>query len=89
MKTYYDSSTRRAAEAIIKALAPVEFIPKDILHGHCTKAIGHPMNPEAFSLLLTEMEKDFYIRFDETQEKYTMASKVLRDWWLRHYGLLD
>ncbi len=89
LKRYYDGPTRKAAQAIIKALAPVEFIPRDILQAHCTKAIGHPMNPEAFSLLLTEMEKDFYIRFDETQKKYTMASKVLRDWWLRHYGLLD
>ncbi len=89
LKKYYDSHTRTAAESIIKSLARTQYLPLETLHTHSTKALGFPMPKEGFSLLLTEMEKDFYIRFDVEQEKYTIASKVLRDWWLRHYGLLD
>jgi hypothetical protein len=36
---------------------------------------------------MTDLENDFYIRFDADAHQYEFASKLLRDWWLRHYGL--
>jgi hypothetical protein len=42
---------------------------------------------EAFNLLMTDLENDFYVSFDSEKRRYQFACKLLRDWWLRHYGM--
>jgi hypothetical protein len=42
---------------------------------------------ENFSYLLSDLENDFYIVLDPKNERYTFATKVLRDWWLRYHAV--
>ena len=49
--------------------------------------VGERADIEEFNRLMTDLENDFYIRFGATTRLYEFASKLLRDWWLRHYGL--
>jgi hypothetical protein len=38
---------------------------------------------------MTDLENDFYIRFEADTHRYQFACKLLRDWWLRHYGMMS
>ncbi len=42
---------------------------------------------ENFNSLMTDLENDFYIRFDSQSRRYEFSCNLLRDWWLRHYGM--
>jgi hypothetical protein len=48
---------------------------------------AEPADVEAFNHLMSDLENDFYIRFDLEARKYEFACKLLRDWWLRHYAM--
>ena len=41
---------------------------------------------DAFNRLMTDLENDFYVRFDP-KGYFEFACKILRDWWLRYYGM--
>jgi hypothetical protein len=49
--------------------------------------IGKKADLEKFGGLMTELENDFYIAFNYENDSYEFGSKLLRDWWLRHYGM--
>jgi hypothetical protein len=36
---------------------------------------------------MTNLENDFYISYDAKLHHYEFSCKLLRDWWLRHYGM--
>ena len=42
---------------------------------------------ESFDGLMTNLGNDFYISFDSKRTAYQFSCKLLRDWWLRHYGM--
>jgi hypothetical protein len=36
---------------------------------------------------MANLENDFYVGFNNGQSAYHFSCKLLRDWWLRHYGM--
>lgn len=36
---------------------------------------------------MTDLENDFYVSLSANQKDYSFSCKLLRDWWLRHYGM--
>ena len=50
-------------------------------------ALGRKADLERFGGLMTELENDFYVTYKYETESYEFSSKILRDWWLRNYGM--
>jgi hypothetical protein len=53
-----------------------------IFHTH-----GRGRDADAFHGLMANLENDFYISLDPKTQHYEFSCKLLRDWWLRHYGM--
>jgi hypothetical protein len=51
--------------------------------------VADAMIEAAFNILMTDLKNDFYRRFDADMHRYQFACKLLRDWWLRHYGMMS
>jgi hypothetical protein len=41
------------------------------------------------SVLMSDLENDFYLTYDSQTGAYTFAIKLLRDWWIRYYDLVE
>jgi len=50
-------------------------------------ALGNGVDEEASILRWQTSKTTFTSDFDFEQNRYEFACKLLRDWWLRHYGL--
>ena len=50
--------------------------------------MGPRADSDAFGLRMTDLENDFYLRYEVDTRRYQFACKLLRDWWLRHYGMV-
>jgi len=42
-----------------------------------------------FSYLMSDLENDFYISYKKETDSYYFTLKILRDWWLRYYDLVE
>jgi uncharacterized protein len=86
LRTYYEPQEEKTTKRILRELAVVGSLSRDacyqIYRDHSVRS-----ELEEFNRLMTGLENDFYIRFNITTRCYEFASKLLRDWWLRHYGL--
>ena len=49
--------------------------------------IGSSAQPDQFNRLMTDLENDFYIGQDSESYDYYFSCSLLRDWWLRYYGI--
>lgn len=86
LRDYYPRAEESAAKSILRelglagALSPQECfrLYRESVHG------GHVEN---FNGLMANLDNDFYVCLDPKGGKYRFASKLLRDWWLRHYGM--
>lgn len=87
LRDYYLPQEEKAAKLILRELAGAGSLKRDVCYQLYKKEIGPRTNPEEFNGLMTDLENDFYIRFDSTPREYAFACKLLRDWWLRHYGM--
>lgn len=87
LRDYYRPQEEKAIKRILRELALVGNLTRDASYQFFRKHIGDQADIEDFNRLMTDLENDFYIRFDATSRTYEFASKLLRDWWLRHYGL--
>jgi hypothetical protein len=54
---------------------------------HIFQTHGRGRDADAFYGLMANLENDFYINFDAKTQRYEFSCKLLRDWWLRHYGM--
>ena len=54
-----------------------------VIHGD----LEHMAEPADFNRLMTDLENDFYVRFDAAGRRFQFACSLLRDWWLRHYAM--
>lgn len=89
LRDYYEPQEERAAKAVLKELSKVGRLKQKALYQIYLEATGQAEDPDGFSYLMSDLENDFYINFVHTDNIYSFSSKILRDWWLRHYGLID
>jgi hypothetical protein len=87
LRDYYDVSEEKAAKRILHELAVVGAMTRDACWQFYQEQMGRGADSDAFNLLMTDLENDFYIRFEVDTHRYHFACKLLRDWWLRHYGM--
>jgi hypothetical protein len=87
LREYYSSTEERAAKKILRTLAVESSLKRDICGEIYSKETGADAHDDEFTRLMTNLENDFYIQYDEAQAGYVFSSKLLRDWWLRHYAL--
>jgi hypothetical protein len=95
-KTYFDHYYGRlrayykrdegAAKAILRTTANLGAVKRDscyqIYRKECEGA-----DIERFNSLMANLENDFYVGFNSGQNSYEFSCKLLRDWWLRYYGM--
>lgn len=87
LRDYYQPSEERAAKRLLRQLATEKSLSRDACYQFFKEIIGQRADVEDFNRLMTDLENDFYIRFDAEARRYEFACQLLRDWWLRHYGM--
>lgn len=87
LRDYYQPREERAVKRLLRELATVGELTRDAAWQLYKEEIGQEVDLDPFNGLMTDLENDFYIRFDPDSRRYAFACKLLRDWWLRHYGL--
>ncbi|MGH9838321.1 MAG: hypothetical protein ACREEM_06020 [Blastocatellia bacterium] len=85
-REYYQPHEEKAAKRILREMAVAGGMTRDACFQFYRSAIANA-DTEAFNLLMTDLESDFYVRFDVERRRYQFSCKLLRDWWLRHYGM--
>ena len=89
LKRYYEPREANSAKAILKAIAREGEMKPNALYQIYLKAISKTDDNDGFSYLMSDLENDFYIKFDTDKQTYSFASKILRDWWIRYYALIE
>ncbi len=84
---YYPPREEAAVKRLLRELAVSGPITRDVAYQFYREGVAEHANPEVFNRLMTDLENDFYLRFDAGERRYEFACKLLRDWWLRHYGM--
>lgn len=87
LRDYYSPHEEKATKRILRELAIVGSLTRDACYQLYRNNLDNHADVEVFNHLMTNLENDFYMRFDGMTRTYEFASKLLRDWWLRHYGL--
>jgi hypothetical protein len=87
LRDYYQPNEEKAVKRMLRELAMVGSLTRDACYQFYRIEFGDRADVEEFNRLMTDLENDFYIRFDAEARRYEFASKLLRDWWLRHYGM--
>ncbi|MDX2042201.1 MAG: hypothetical protein SF097_13185 [Acidobacteriota bacterium] len=85
-REYYQPHEEKAAKRMLRELAVVGAMTRDACFQFYKSEVANA-DLEAFNLLMTDLENDFYISFDSEKRQYQFSCKLLRDWWLRHYGM--
>jgi AAA+ ATPase superfamily predicted ATPase len=83
----YDKPAENAAKDILKelALAHPQSLANDNLYAIYNRASNEIASKEHFAWLISDLENDFYIRY-QPEKGYQFASKILCDWWRRYYA---
>lgn len=89
LRRYYDPLEEKSAKAILKAIAREGEMKPKKLYNIYLKAISKTDDTDGFTYLMSDLENDFYIKFDVDKQTYSFASKILRDWWIRYYALIE
>lgn len=88
LRDYYQPNEEIAAKRILRELAMGESLGRDhcyLLYKEITGVTN--ANIEQFNTLMTNLENDFYVAYEHKNQRYGFSCKLLRDWWLRHYGM--
>ena len=83
---HYSKNHERLAKLFLKQLFTSKAIPKKHLQNLYEKEMQR-FNVDDFNLLISNLENDYYIKFNATEDSYYFASNILKDWWRRYYGL--
>lgn len=100
-KTYFQHYNSRLSEyyvqpkevkTVISILTTIarenEFDIKKLYELYCEK-MQLESDVEGYNYLMSELENDFYLKFNNENKTYSFNSKVLQDWWKRNYGLIE
>jgi len=86
MREHYDEQDEKAAKAILRTIAILGALKRDTCYQIYRKE-REGADIERFNCLMANLENDFYVGFNSRQGTYLFSCKLLRDWWLRHYGM--
>ena len=87
LRLYYEPNEEKAARRILREIAVKGELKKSTCYQIFQKVFEKKEGLEKFGILMTELENDFYVAFNYETDSYEFGSKLLRDWWLRHYGM--
>ena len=87
LREYYEPGEEKAVKHILRNLAVTNELANDICYQFYREKLGDTTDIEQFKALMTDLENDFYIYFNSQTKRYEFSCKLLRDWWLRHYGM--
>jgi AAA+ ATPase superfamily predicted ATPase len=87
LRDYYQPYEEKAIKRMLRELAVVGSLTRDACYQFYREGVGNRADIEEFNRMMTDLENDFYVHFDADARRYEFASKLLRDWWLRHYGM--
>lgn len=87
LRLYYAPDEEKAARGILREIAVKGELKKSTCYQIFQKVLGKKASLEGFGKLMTELENDFYVTFKYETESFEFGSKLLRDWWLRNYGM--
>lgn len=87
LRTYYDPENERAARSILRELAVAGVLQREACFQIYKQQFGGTGDLEKFVRLMGDLENDFYISSVSNGHEFEFGSKLLRDWWLRHYGM--
>jgi len=86
LRDYYDKQHERAAKTILRTIARLGSVKRDACYQIYRKECDGA-DIERFNGLMSNIESDYYVVFNARQNAYEFSCKLLRDWWLRHYGM--
>jgi hypothetical protein len=86
---HYPQEEEKIAKAFLLEIAKRNEISRSDLWNLYQSLLQGKGNEESFSYLLSDLENDFYIQFVPERRVYHFATKVLRDWWLRHHAIIE
>lgn len=87
LRDFYEPDEERAVKRILRELARTGSLSRDTCFQLYRDKMGSRADLEEFNLTMSDLETDFYVRFNCDKQQYEFACKLLRDWWLRHYGM--
>jgi len=87
LRDYYQLQEEKAAKRILRELAVADSLTRDVCYQFYRGNAGRGDSFDEFDIMMTDLENDFYIIFDQDARRYRFSCKLLRDWWLRHYGM--
>ncbi|MCI2429745.1 hypothetical protein LM602_03415 [Candidatus Acetothermia bacterium] len=87
LRDYYDPEMADTAKALLTEIARRGSLTKRELWTKFQAHMKGQGDADTFSHLLSDLENDFYLVGDHGRQRFRFATKVLRDWWLRHHAL--
>ena len=87
LRDYYQPQEEKAVKRMLRELATVGSLTRDACFQFYKEKLAERADVEEFNLTMSDLENDFYVRFDFAARRYEFACQLLRDWWLRHYGM--
>ncbi len=86
LRDYYDKPDEKAAKALLRTIANDGVLKREACY-YLYRKECEVADIERFNGLMANLENDFYVGFNYGQNTYEFSCKLLRDWWLRHYGM--
>ena len=80
---HYSKLDEFFAKLFLKQLCLTGFLPKKHLLNQFEKE-RKTRDIESFNILLSNLENDYYIKYNFTNESYYFSSNILKDWWKRY-----
>ena len=87
LREYYKPQEEKAIKRLLRELAVIGRLSRPTSYALYRETLARRLDVEDFNSVMTNLENDFYITQDTATGDYRFACKLLRDWWLRHYGL--
>jgi len=89
LKDYFDQELENIAKILLTHIAKRGDENKIELHKLFNALSKGKYNSNDFSSLMASLENDYYVSFNDNSKCYSFAIKVLRDWWIRYYDLIE
>ncbi len=78
----------KAAKSILTEISIQSMVTKRQLYQLYLDETNQSHDESGFGALMSLFEDEFYIEYMAEEESYRFFSKLLKDWWYRHFGML-
>ena len=90
---YYSSiggekDRKKVAKSILTEISIQNRVPKRVLYQLYLEETNQSNDEDGFGELMSLLENEFYLEYITEDESYIFFSKLLKDWWYRHFGML-